>query len=117
MPRILLREIAEHFVEYALLIAVLLVDLSRRKQFQHLAKGLLIRVCLGFYIKDECHQQHARRCIPERVLRLTALGGCCLEQVRDKPLYIVIALGIEKRIVAHGLLHVDEIKNPHFIPL
>ena len=48
---------------------------------------------------------------------MTALGGCCLEQIRDKPLHIVIALGIEKRIVAHGLLHVDEIKHPHFISL
>ena len=93
------------------------MNLSRRKQLQYLAKGLLIRVCLGFYIKDECHQKHTRRCIPERVLRLTALGGCCLEQIRDKPLYIVVTLGIEKRIVAHGLLHVDEIKHPHFISL
>ena len=48
---------------------------------------------------------------------MTALWGCCLEQIRDKPLHIVVALGIEKRIVAHGLLHVDEIKHPHFIPL
>ena len=68
MSRILLRKIAEHFVKYALLIAVLLVDLTRRKQLQYLAKGLLIRVCLGFHIKDECHQQHTCRCIPERVL-------------------------------------------------
>ena len=46
---------------------------------------------------------------------MTALGGCCFEQIRDKPLHIVVALSIEKRIVAHGLLHVDEIKYPHFI--
>ena len=48
---------------------------------------------------------------------MTALGGCCLEQVGYKPLYIVVALGIEKRIVAHGFFHVDEIKHPHFISL
>ena len=60
-------------------------------------------------IENQRQQKHLRRLIPERVLRLTALGRGVLKQVRHKALDVIIIPQIDKRIVTVAFLHIDEI--------
>jgi hypothetical protein len=62
-------------------------------------------------IADKGFQKHSRSLIPERVLCLTAFGRCVLKEVCGKTLNIVIAVQINKGVVAMALFHIDEVKN------
>jgi hypothetical protein len=61
-------------------------------------------------VTNKSFQEHCRL-IPERVLRLTALWRRVLKEVCRESLNIIIALQIDKGIVAMALFHVDQVKN------
>ena len=62
-------------------------------------------------VTNESLQEHSRSLIPEGVLRLAALWRCVLKQVGCEALNIVVALQINKGVVAVALFHIDKVKN------
>ena len=62
-------------------------------------------------VTNESFQEHSRSLIPEGVLRLAALWRSVLKQVGCKTLNIVVALQINKGVVAVALFHIDKVKN------
>ena len=62
-------------------------------------------------VTNKSFQEHSRSLIPEGVLRLAALWRCVLKQVGCETLNIVVALQINKGVVAVALFHIDKVKN------
>ena len=90
-------------------------DISRTQHFHNHQKILFIGRRFIFQIENERQEQHTCRCVPKRVVGLTAFRRGAFEQVCNKPLHIVIVTEIHKRIVAMAFLHIQKIEHPHLI--
>ena len=88
---------------------IILMHFTRSNHLHHRGEVLFVLRCFIMEIENQRQQKHLRRLIPERVLRLTALGRGVLKQVRHKALDVIIIPQIDKRIVTVAFLHIDEI--------
>ena len=117
MLRAVLLQLFEQGVQRRNMVFIILLDLAVADHVHNHGEVLLVGRRFIVQIEHQRQKEHGRRLIPEGVLRLTALWRGVLEQVRHKPLNVVVTLQINKGIVAMTLSHVDEVNHLDYISL
>ena len=111
MLRVLRFQPFKELVKDRKIVLVVLFHIARSDHFHHHRKVLFIRWSLVVKVTNKSLQEHSRSLIPEGVLRLAALWRCVLKQVGCETLNVVVALQINKGVVAVALFHIDKVKN------
>ena len=99
---------------------VFVAVLPHIRRAQHLhdhREVLLVGRCFVFQIEDQRQQEHRCGRVPKGIVGLAAFRRGAFEQVGHKPLHIVVAPQVHKRVVAVAFLHIQKIQHPHLIAL